>query len=127
MDGNWIEFDERQTGRTDGYYITLNGDGEFLMNRLLFEGMERPEAVTLYFDPDKDRIGMRKADRGLANAFNVRSTGRSDGRIIRARVFSKKWDIRLTGTFSFPEPKIEDGMLVLHLNSRFNVSRQRQR
>jgi hypothetical protein len=94
------------------------------MNAMLFEAMERPEAVTLHFDPRHDAIGMRKVNIGLRNAFAVRER-RSGGRTVRARSFIKKWDIRLTGTYSFPDPKIDDGMLVLDLNSRFNVSRHR--
>lgn len=122
MEHDWIEFDERQRRGTDGYYATLNGEGSFVINRLLFEAMEQPEAVTLHFDPKNDCIGMRKANTGLQNAFCVRER-RSGGRIVRARGFIKKWDIRLTGTYSFPDPKIDDGMLILPLNSRFNVSR----
>ena len=53
------------------------------------------------------------------------SNNPSGTRIIRARIFTTKWNIRLDGTFCFPDPKIENGMLLLPLNTRFNVSRPR--
>ncbi len=122
MDYNWIEFNEKQSRGMDGYYITLNGNGDFVMNRLLYEAMDQPEAVTLHYDTRSDSVGMRKANIGLQNAFAVRAR-KYGGRIVRARLFIKKWDLRLTGTYSLPDPKIDDGMLILSLNSRFNVSR----
>jgi hypothetical protein len=127
MGTRWIEFDERQRRRSEGYFITLNGAGEFLMNRSLFEGMGQPAAVTLYFDPGSSLIGLRKADPNLPNAFAVRERGKCGGRLIRASTFARKWNIRLNGTFSFPEPKFDDDILVLPLKGRFNVSRRRNR
>ena len=126
MAPNFIEFDGRQRRRTGGYYITLNGKGEFLINRPLFDGMEQPEAVLFYFDPDTDTIGMRKADLRQPNSFAIRLNNPSGTRIIRARIFTTKWDIRLDGTFCFPDPQIENGMLLLPLNTRLNVSRPRR-
>ena len=96
MEFNWIEFDQRQQRKSPGYHITLNGNAEFLMNRRLFEDLDRPEAVTLYFDPDNDHIGMRKADLGLPNAFGVTERGKCGGRMVRATLFVRN------GTYASP-------------------------
>lgn len=127
MEFNWIEFDQRPQRKSPGYHITLNSNAEFLMNRRLFEDLDRPEAVTLYFDPDNDLIGMRKADLGLPNAFGVTERGKCGGRMVRATLFVRKWDIRLTGTYCFPDTRIQDGMLIVPLKTRLNVSRKRRR
>jgi hypothetical protein len=126
MDGNWVEFDERQQRITSEHYVTLNSRGEFMINSALYEAMDHPEAVTLHYDTDHDRIGLQKADKRLPNAFQVRKRTDRGGYTVRSRRFLTKWDIRLTGTYSFPDSRIEEGMLILPLTTRFNVSKKRR-
>ena len=126
MDDDWIEFERRQHGATSEYYISLNDTGEFRMNAPLYEKFGRPEAVTLHFDPNSNRIGMRRSEPGRANALRVRNR-RDSGWVVRSRVFLREWDIRLGGTYFFPDLQIKDDMLVLPLNTRFNASLKRRR
>jgi hypothetical protein len=121
MKDDWIEFEERQHGPNGENYISLNGHGEFWMNNMLFEKFGRPEAVTLHFAPNSNRIGMRKAEASLVNAIRVRER-QSSGWAVRSRAFIRKWEIKLNGTYIFPDLQIEDDMLVLPLDTRFNVS-----
>ena len=126
MAGKWIVFEQRQEGPSHKSDISLNSAGEFWMNKLLFEKIGRPEAVLLHFDPDENRIGMQKADPNLINALRVRYH-KSRRWAVRSRAFLRKWDIQLSGTYYFPDLQIEDDMLVLPLNTRFNVSRKQRR
>ncbi len=125
MAGKWIVFDQRQEGPSHKKDITLNSEGEFWMNRQLFEEIGRPEAVTLHFDPESNRIGMQKSDPDLVNSLRVR-IHRSGRWAVRSRAFLRKWDIQLTGTYFFPDLQIENDMLILPLNTRFNVSRKQR-
>ncbi len=127
MDENWVEFDERRPVRGDEYHLTLNDRGEFMMNRCLYEGLGSPEAVTLHFDSANDRIGLRKADKRLPNAVLVRKFLDSGGRVVRSKSFMGKWDIRLGGTYCFPQSTIENGMLILPLATRYHVSSPRRK
>lgn len=125
-DENWIEFERRQHGPSSEYYISLNDAGEFRMNYPLFEKFGRPAAVTLHFDPNNNRIGMRRAEPGRANALRV-NTRRDSGWVVRSRVFLREWDIRLGGTYFFPDLQIKDDMLILPLDTRFSSSLKRRR
>ena len=127
MAGKWIVFEQRQEGPSLKSDISLNSAGEFWMNKLLFEKIGRPEAVTLQFDPDENRIGMQKSDPNLVYALRVRYHHQSRRWAVRSRAFLRKWDIQLTGTYCFPDLQIEDDMLVLPLNTRFNASLKRRR
>ena len=127
MDENWVEFDERRVVRGEEHHLTLNDDGEFMMNRCLYEDLGSPEAVTLHFDSVNDRIGIRRADKRLPNAIRVRRFLDSGGRVVRSRSFMNKWDIRLDGTYCFPQASIENGMLILPLITRYRVTRPRRR
>ena len=126
MARKWIEFEQRQHGPNGGDYISLNGFGEFWINNVVFEKIGRPEAVTLHFDPESNSIGMQRSEANRINALRVRKR-ESGAWGVRSLAFMRKWDIRLTGTYLFPEPQIEDDMLVLPLNTRFSVTRNRRR
>ena len=99
--------------------------GEFWINEQLFEKFGRPEAVTLHFDPDDNRIGLQRSEAKRANAIRVRE--RQGAWAVRSLQFLRKWEIRLGGTYFFPDLQIEDDMLVLPLNTRFNVSHKQRR
>ena len=125
MTGNWKEFERRQHGPSDAGYLSLNDQGEFFMNELLFEQFGRPEVVTLHFDTDNNRIGIRKTEARRVNALRV--CRRKGSWVVRSRAFMREWNIQLNGTYCFPDLHFDEDMLILPLDTRFNSSLKRRR
>ncbi len=127
MGRNWDEFGDGPTGTKRGAtYVSMNQAGEIVMNRLIFEQLERPEAVILLFDHETDTIGVRPTSPLMPNAFPVMEKGNCGHRRIRARGFVRKHDIRLDGTVRFRTAAVEDGILVLDLRQMAKINRGRR-
>lgn len=128
MARNWIEFDEPSDRHTTGLlYASLNPKGQILVNAHTFDQMQRPEAVTLLFEPETDSIGLKPASPLMSNAFPLRKNGVSGHRVIFAGRFAKKHDIRVDHTVSFNLVEIEDGILILSLRNLSKAPRGHNR
>src|SRR5580765_2740466 len=126
MARNWIEFDEsplRAEG-PDDMYVSMNQEGNILVNAHAFSEMGSPEAVILLFDPETDTIGLKPASRLMPNSFAVRKKGESGHQRIGAARFATKHNIRLDGTVRFRSPTVEDGILVMSLRETQNIKRR---
>ena len=124
MARNWMGFDEFSDRRgADSTYVTMNHKGEIVINRYTFKTINEPDAVVMLFDPETDTIGLRPASPQMPNAFLVRLRTECGHRVICARPFAKKHDIRLDHTLRFREPVFEDGILILDLRNMINAAR----
>ena len=124
MARNWVEFEEFSDHRTtEMIFATMNPKGEIVVNRYTYDFMEQPEAVILLFDPDNDTIGIRPASPLMPNAFRVRPRSNCGHRVVYAKRFAKKHDIRLDYTVRFSPAEIEDGILILDLRKMASAAR----
>jgi hypothetical protein len=96
-------------------YVSLNHNGIIAMNRLAFEKLGSPEAVTLHFDIDNLSIGLKPCPLTAWNAFPISQRG-TGTRIIWAKAFMKANQLFMSRTYRFLTPVIEDGYLVLDFN-----------
>jgi hypothetical protein len=125
MDEKWIEFDDGPSMPRDRIYVSMSRIGEIMFNRHADEAMGRPEAVVLLFEPNTNKIGLRPASPLMPNAFPVKPKGPCGHRLVRAKPFMKKHDMRLDGTVRFRSAVVENGILILCLRSMQNVKRQK--
>ena len=98
-------------------YATLNPKGSIVINRSAHELMGSAEAFTVMFDPLRHRLGLKAATVGDPNAYPARKYGHSGARIVRAHRMLKEFGIRPPDTLEFPEAKIDDGVLILDLQT----------
>lgn len=115
MDRNWIEFESGPDRPISGLYVTLNWRGYIVFSRGVFEKMNSPEAFVLLFDRATNTIGVKPALPLMPNAFRANGKSASGTRIIYAKPFCKKYEIKIDGTVRFRNAAIEDGILVLPL------------
>src|SRR4051794_17288928 len=102
MERDWIVFDESSDRQTTGLlYASLSPKGLILINAHTYDAMDRPEAVTLMFEPKNDEIGLESASPLMPNAFPLRKTGRSGHHLIFASRFAKKHEIKIDSTVGF--------------------------
>ncbi|MBK8466507.1 MAG: hypothetical protein IPL32_11805 [Chloracidobacterium sp.] len=128
MERKWIEFEGSSDRHTTGQlYASLNQKGQILVNSHTYDQMETPEAVTLLYEPETETIGLRPASPLMPNAFPFRKNGVSGHRLIFARRFAKKHDIRVDHTISFYMAEIEKGILVLSLRHTVRAPRGHSR
>ena len=126
MTRNWVEFDEgpKATSR-DSKYVSINQDGEILMNRHTYHELNEPAAVVILFDSGTYTIGLRPASPLTPNAFPIRQKGKHGNRQVAVRPFVERHELKLNGTARFLTPEIEEGILVLELRRTANVSRRK--
>lgn len=107
MIAHFIEF-EGGPARANGERgrVTLNSRGVFLLNRHIYEAIDRPAAVTLHFDPNRQVIGLKPADPSRRNAFPLRQKDKFHNRTINASSFCKHFKITLDRTVLFNDVDI---------------------
>jgi hypothetical protein len=117
--GPFVAFGERM-------YVTLDGRGRLLLNRKAFETIGKPQRVLLYFNRNKDTIGVRPAHDRLAEAFPVRRNSVSF--VVYCGTFLRHYGIRLDSTEKFNRPDLNKyGMLELNLGHTTTVSGKRRK
>lgn len=123
MDENWIEFDDGPAQTRDKIYVSMSRIGEITFNRHADEALGRPEAVVLLYEPNEDKIGLRPTHPLMSNAFPVKPKGPCGHRLVRAKPFITKHDLRVDGTVRFRSAVVENGILILSLRNMVNVKR----
>lgn len=124
---NWVKFNgitkERGFNR---HHITINHNGQIHVGRQAHVDLGRPRAVTLYYEPDLNKIAIEPAD--------PRSTGvvpliekEFGAYYIPGKQFVRENRIQIAGTEAFIKPEINhNGILILDLNQTTRVSRGRR-
>jgi hypothetical protein len=98
-------------------YATLNPAGAIVIGRAAFERMGAPAAFMVMFDPLRHRLGIKAAAVGEPNAYPARKYGLSGAKIVRANRILKEFGVRPPETLELPEAKIDDGILILDLQT----------
>lgn len=112
----WAEFGASPPPRNGRrMYVSINQNGIIAMNRLAFEKLGSPEAVTMHYDIDNLSIGLKPSTLIARNAFPIAKRG-TGTRVIWAKSFMKANQIFMSRTYRFLTPVIENGYLVLDFN-----------
>jgi len=97
------------------------------MNRCAFEKLTQPESVVMLFDPETDTAGLRPASPLMPNAYPVRLKGKWGTRLISAKSFAEKYEIKLDNTVRFLTAAIEDGILILEFRHMSSAARKQKK
>lgn len=121
----WEQFEAGPNDRSDEkLYVSINGKGQILLYKKAVDCLEAPAAVILFFSKPSQKIGIRAARPIDKGAFPLKTRPRSHSRMIHASPFCRNHGIRVSGTVSFVDIKVDnDGLLILDLNETTRVSR----
>ena len=127
MQRRWIDFEEGPDSlEKDDIYVTVNKQGELLINRIGYDALGKPEWVKLKFDKYHRAIGLERVPRDTPGAFPVKAKGRCGHHVIRAKPLCRRWEIEIPHTVRFLEPEFDEGILVLSLKKLKNARRGRR-
>ena len=100
-------------------HVTLSPRGEFYLNEAAMIKLGEPVAVRLMSDKIAGLIGITAAPLKAKASFELRMKYGEDspGRIFRATEFCRHLGLQFDRTVLFREPKVEDGVLVLNINT----------
>ena len=98
-------------------YVSINGRGDIVLNKEAYESLRAPASVALCWDAKKRLIGIKSPVYEDGRFYMVRSHGRGGKyKIIRGRMFLKKFGIEIGRTLRFRKVEVEKGpMLVVAL------------
>ena len=127
MDLNFELFEEGEVGRSrDRVHVTLGADGRIYFSGRAVEALGRPEGVALLFDKRHKVIGVMPSALERKHAYRLRTKrGMGAGRVIGAKNFCAKFEIKPAETVWFPKAFVnKDGILLLDLHEAASASRK---
>lgn len=122
---HWTKFEGTSiAARRRQIRVTLGTKKDFHFNPCAFEALGEPEAVEMYFDEGLKRIGFKKCDPSLPNAFHMVKKTRSSFRAISAATFCNRFGIRAHTRVIFEGAYVNpDGLLVIDLKKTVIAAR----
>lgn len=125
MIGHWTKFEGTPNGRRrEAARITLAPNCTISFNAHAFRAFGEPSAFELFFDGNRNMIGLLPCDPQKKNAFPIRK--RRNGKHVHISIgaFLTHFSIKPTSTMLFDEIDLDqDGMIVLDMKKTTNVSR----
>ena len=101
-----------------GFYVTMNPNGDIVMNRATYQMMGEPKAFLLLLDRTNRRIGLKPTGVNMRNAYPVRVSNRAGGKKVHGHRLTRQYQIDLPQTVRFYDARIdEDGILILDLRT----------
>lgn len=122
LTGNWLRFEARPQERLfSRVHVTINHKGLIHVGRAAYELLGRPQAVTLYYEPELAKIALEPAE--VRTRGSIRCIPKDYGAIyLSSAAFCRRNDITIVGTHAFREPEINhNGIMVLDLNETERV------
>lgn len=116
----WMNFDPSMLPQSErAVHVTLDRRGQFYLNREAVIKLGEPVAVRVMFNKEAGLIGIAAAPLNGKGSFELRSKHGSESaaRTFIAKSFCNLIEILPERTLLFLDPRIEDGVLVLDLNS----------
>ena len=122
---NWEYFDDGPVSSPrERIYVTVNRDGRFFLNEKALEALGTPHGVALMYDRREKVIGIRPSQPNRRETHLLRGKHQSTGRVIHAKRFCRRFDIRPSETYAFVNVESIDGpILLLDLNDVHSVSK----
>src|SRR5688572_6835854 len=120
----WQQFDiSKMPPAMRRTHVTLDPLGVFYLNHGAMFDLGEPVAVRLMYEKDAGLIGIAAAPLKAKGAIELRTKYGEDSpvRIFHARQFCHHLGILPERTIMFCEPKLEDGVLILDLNTTIHA------
>lgn len=113
----WEEFTHSPETKIDKIRVSLNAKGHFHLNQRAVDEIGGAEAVVLLFDKKNKRIGLKASAADIENAYELKRQGNAASYELRARGFCNFYGIDIGDTIVFNDLRLEDDVLVLHLDN----------
>ena len=107
-------------------HVTLGPRGNFYLNSGAMNKLGEPVAVRLMFNKEAGLIGITAAPLRAKGALELRAKYGDDspGRTFRCTPFCIELGVLPERTIMFRDPKIEDGVLILDINTTIYAPRR---
>ena len=125
MISHWKRFEGVPNGRRrEMARITLGPNCTISFNAHAFRSFGEPSAIELFFDGNRNMIGLLPCDPHKKNAFPIRKRRSSKHVHVSIDAFLTHFKIKPTSTMLFEEiDQDKDGMIILDMTKTTNVSR----
>jgi hypothetical protein len=108
-------FDKRAAGASKHPYVTVQRKGPFSFNRAAHELLGKPEAVSLLYDREQERIGFRPTSPERPQAFPMRPQGKNAATfMVAGQAFAKHYELDTSVARRYPV-RMEEDIMVLYL------------
>jgi hypothetical protein len=122
LERNWLKFAGGPTDTPSSHIrVTINHKGQIHLSRTAHAVFGRPKAVSLYYEPDLQSIGVEPAEPRRVESFPLipKTFG---AYYIPAAPFCRHHRINITGTEAFIRPDVrDDGVMILDLRQTSRV------
>ncbi len=126
----WTNFDPYVLPKAvSEIHVTLGPRGTFYLNGGAMMKLGEPVAVRLMFNKEAGLIGIAPVPLKAKGAIELRAkySDGSPGRTFRCTPFCNELAILPERTIMFRDPKIEDGILILDINTTTHAPRRAER
>lgn len=116
----WTSFDAKLMPRAAKVmHVTLSPRSEFYLNQGAMIKLGEPVAVKLLYNKPAGLMGIAAVPLNAKASIELRPKygAEASGRVFRATEFCKSLGLQFDRTIMFRDPKIEDGILVLDINT----------
>lgn len=123
----WTSFDPHLMPRAARViHVTLSPRAEFYLNQGAMIKLGEPVAVRLLFNKQPGLIGIAAVPLNSKGSFELRPKHgvEAAGRVFRATEFCRAFGLQFDRTIMFRDPKLEEGILVLDINSTVYAPRR---
>lgn len=123
---DFVEFSrEDSRSRREEPQFTWQARGLLSLNQAVFRALGEPEAVTLLYDPKEGIVGMRNAEKGHPNAYQVRKQQKSQSYVVGAQGFAAYHGIQTLRARRFVAHDYHDGIWGFVLSEGVPVENRR--
>ena len=123
----WTNFDAKMVPQAVRViHVTLSPRSEFYLNEAAMVKLGDPVAVRLMFNREERKIGITGAPLNTKASYTLRAKYGMDvsGRVFRATDFCRSLALHFDRTVMFPNSTVEDGILILDINSTVPAPRR---
>ena len=124
MRPDWKEFNEPAARRIpDAARVSLGARGAITFDLDTYRRLGEPEAMLLLYEESTRSIGLKPAHSDIPHSVLVRSRHPRSNRCVVSMPFLRRHKIDCTRSIRFPFPPIDDGVLVLRLDTAISAER----
>ena len=106
---------EERRGAWKKMLVTLTPAGRLGVCGVTMKALGEPDAFVVMYDRTNKRIGLKPAAADTANAYPASKSKRGPGRALFLARLLAEYRIDVPRTIRFPDPAIDDGILLLEL------------
>ena len=120
----WKKYEKGPPRATkDVALVSLSKKGVLCLNRMAYEKLGKPPAVTILMDTVNSCIGLKPAMLETPGAFPLIPKGEYGHHLIRIIQFCRDMRIHITYTIRFPRVTTDDNVMVLDLRSAVRIGK----